>query len=253
MRRWTRLLLIVVAMGGSRANAQAVITGHVRDTSGRALPGAQVLLEGAGRETRTDSSGKYLMSVAAESYTVQFRHLGYGPLTRRAKLTRGATTVVDAILAPGEVPQLDTLEVRAPRPRGLGREAFEERRALGLGKFIDSTQLRRMEGRRMSDVLRDQGVRVWATKGPVAAYYAANPIKMTINGQPECFMSVILDGVTLYRARSRGATPPDISRDFLILNLEAVEVYRGSAQTPLEFASYDLDCGVLVLWTRRGK
>jgi hypothetical protein len=219
-----------------------------------------VVLEGAGRQTRTDSSGKYRIAAEPETYTVVFRQLGYGPLTRRARLTRGGNTIMDAVLAPGDVPQLDTVEVRALRPRGIGREAFEERRALGLGKFLDSAQLRRMEARRLADVLRDQGVRVVAANGPITRFYAANPVKMTPLGQPSCYMSVILDGVTIYRARNivpgrQGGEepPPDLSRDFNILNMEAIEVYRGSAQVPLEFSGYNVDCGVIVLWTRRGK
>ena len=253
MRSHLQGLLVLVGVLGSTANAQAVIKGSVQDSSGRPLVGVQVTLEGTGRETRTDSSGRYLLSVAPETYSVRFRQLGYGPLTRRAQLIRGASTVVDAVLAPGDVPQLDTVEVRAIRPRGLGREGFDERRALGLGKFLDSAQLRTMEGRKLHDVLRDQGVRIWQTKGRYNANFASNPIKLTMSGQPECYMSVILDGVAIYRARSRTEVPPDFSRDFMIMSLESVEVYRGAAQTPLEFSGYDLDCGVIVMWTRRRK
>lgn len=84
------------------------------------------------------------------------------------------------------------------------------------------------------------------------SFYAVSPTKSNMDGTPSCYMSVFLDGVAFYRTGSN-MPPPDMSREFMIMNLEAIEVYRGSAQIPMEFSGRGSDCGVIVLWTRRGK
>jgi hypothetical protein len=234
------------------ATAQAVLRGIVRDTAGRPLSGAQVMLEGSRFQARTDSSGSYSISADPGSHTVLFRHLGYEPQEKRTRLVRGEVVVVNATLVRGDAPELDTVNVRGARPRGVGREAFGERRALGLGKFVDSAQIRKWESRRTSEVLRELGVRMWTVKGPYQEELAANPIKLNQEGQPSCFMTVILDGTTIYRSGSR-TPPPDFRREFQLMSLEAIEVYRTAAQVPQEFAGRGVDCGVIVLWTRRGK
>jgi hypothetical protein len=36
-------------------------------------------------------------------------------------------------------------------------------------------------------------------------------------------------------------------------NITAVEIYRGPAETPGEFLDSDAQCGVVLVWTRRGR
>lgn len=244
MRRWIVCGVALVTMSRA-ADAQALITGQVRDSAGNALVGAQVLLQGTSHEARTDSAGRYRISAEPETYSVLFRQLGYGPLTRRARLTRGGTTVVDAVLAVGDVPQLDTVEARAQRPRGFGRQGFQDRRTLGLGKFIDSTILRKSEARRLSEMLREYGVRMVSRDMHNRKYFAVHPTK-------GCYMTVYLDGVALYRSGARGEIPPDFAYELSIRSFEAIEIYRSLAELPMEFAGRDSECGVIALWTRRG-
>jgi len=63
-------------------------------------------------------------------------------------------------------------------------------------------------------------------------------------------MSVMLNGAVLYQGGS-GRRPPDFSRDIRVSELEAIEVYRSSAEAPPEFGGTTGACGVIVLWTRR--
>jgi len=63
---WARVLLVVAfaAVGASKASAQSVIAGVVKDTSGAILPGvtveasSDVLIEKS-RSVTTDSEGRY--------------------------------------------------------------------------------------------------------------------------------------------------------------------------------------------------
>jgi hypothetical protein len=43
----------------------------------------------------------------------------------------------------------------------------------------------------------------------------------------------------------------DVS-EYLVQDLEAMEIYTGTARVPLEFELGNASCGVVVLWTRTG-
>jgi hypothetical protein len=80
---------------------------------------------------------------------------------------------------------------------------------------------------------------------------------LDLAGPSPCWMGVILDGVTLYKAVSTGHVssfpPPDFRKDFQVDNIEAIEVYRSASEVPMEFGGNSASCGVIVLWTTRGR
>ena len=144
-------------LGSVAAHAQAVMSGVVReDSSGRALAGVEVLIEGTKHKAATDNAGRYVLGDLPTGPRVAlFRFVGYRPLRVRLSLTKGDTVLANAVLVPEGIQRLDPVVVSgAPdQPRGLGFEAFEERRRLGFGKFLDSTTLRRYDGRAIASVL----------------------------------------------------------------------------------------------------
>lgn len=66
-----------------RGTAQTVLTGSVReDSSGRGLPGVEVVLLGYGLRTTADAAGRYLLGKLPVGYqVVLFRLVGYGRRT----------------------------------------------------------------------------------------------------------------------------------------------------------------------------
>jgi hypothetical protein len=238
--------------------AQVFIYGVVKeDSSGKPLSRVDVSIEKSNRATRTDSSGHYFLDAPAGNQVVLFRVLGFQVQRVRIISKKNDTTQVDATMLRDVAGQhLDPVAVTGRMPaRGMGREAFAERKANGLGKFIDSTELRKAEGRRLSDFLRGAvGVRMveYRTGTMDVQLRAASPIQMGMDGQPNCWVSVVFDNVTIYRTGSRG-DPPDLGKEFRPENLDAIEYYKNRAETPLEFSALGGDCGVLVLWSRRGK
>jgi TonB-dependent starch-binding outer membrane protein SusC len=241
------------------ALAAQVVRGEVReDSTGRPLAGVEVLIEGSKRQTVTDKAGAYfLVDAPTGSRVVLFRSVGYRPLRLRFEIGKQDTVRIDATLVPEGAQRLEPLDVsgQPKSPRGVGREAFDERRRLGFGKFIDSTELRRFEGRRLSDVLRGRsGIRLvnWRdvdAMQPRPEVRAASTLGADFDGRP-CWMSVFIDGVAVYREGTAGQ-PPDLSRDFPVASLDGVEIYRNASEVPLEFGGSSAGCGVLVLWTRR--
>ncbi|HYC50157.1 MAG TPA: carboxypeptidase-like regulatory domain-containing protein [Gemmatimonadaceae bacterium] len=242
------LVLVAASCAWSAADAQ-LLRGVVSDTTGRGVAGVDVIMEGTQYGTRTDSAGRYRIEARRGDFSVLYRLLGYHPTRSTIRLDDRDTLTRDITLIVADAQQLDPVTVKAPTPRGTGLEAFEERRRLGLGSFLDSVVLRRSEGRRLGDLARElRGLRI-VHRGN--EQYATIANRMDSNGGAACFSTVWLDRQIIYRSGSRDPLV-NLSRDFPIMSLEAVEWYARGAQVPMEFARYS-DCGVLVLWTRRGR
>ncbi len=251
------LTLLAIAAVAQLA-AQAVLTGTVRDEStGKPLGGVEVVIERTVLRALTDPSGKYsFTNTPAGRFTVLFRSVGYMPV-REFVVLKADTVWANQVMAPSTL-RLDSVFVTAKPagPRGLGLEAFEERRAMGFGRFIDSLELRRSEHLRTPDLLRRiQGITV-APSG--SKHIAVSNRRAGPDGQ-RCPMAVFLDGVAIYKSEAPvsgpGGGPPRIPppqlEDFQIANLAAVEVYRSAGEVPIEFSGAGSACGALVLWTRR--
>jgi len=253
---------------GTRARAQSVITGIVReDSTGRPLSGVEVSVEGSKQSVRTDSAGRFAVTVPSGMPLATFRLLGYES-SRQRIIAKRDTVHADVSLVRNAATELPAVQVRAANHASdFGREGITGRRALGFGKFIDSAALRTREGRQLSDVLRElTGVRMQEVRDPnswVVHVRAISPIAgptqtqqyqdVIVRGAPPCWVSVFLDGVGLYRSDRTTANgePPDLSRDILVSNLDAVEYYRGASEVPQEFGGSNANCGALVLWSRR--
>jgi hypothetical protein len=248
--RWlthAAILFGLASLGGSPLRGQAAVTGTVRDDStGQAVAHAEVLIEALGRRAETDARGRFALSGLPPGMRLMLvRRVGYHPVSLVLRLAPDDTSRVEITLerAIVHLAPLEVTEAPPRRPRGLGREAFEERRRMGFGEFIDSTVLRRHEHLQLPDLLRRyQGIYVRPTDsfgGGVA-----------MSARRYCPMQVFLDGAILYRPGQ--GPPPDLKRLVDISSLEAVEIYRSVAGTPIEFGGHTAACGTLVLWTRRG-
>jgi hypothetical protein len=237
-----------------------VITGTVRaDSSGQPVSGVEVLLQTGGRKAVTNSSGRFVFeSIQPGSYTALFRLVGFRPILQSVRVTGRDTVWVNPLLVAGavELPPIETV-AEENRPRGSGLEAFEERRKMGFGEFIDSKELRELEHLRLGEVLRRRTrVVLKGPRGGPANFSAGQPVyasgsrQVGPSGLP-CWMQVIVDGQPLYRS-GLDKVPPDLHNEFTTSEMEAIEVYYGAGGTPSEFNSAGAACGTIVLWTRRG-
>ena len=241
-RAFTAIVCLILA--GSALPAQTVLKGTVRaDGSGLPLAGIEVILVGSDRHTVSDTLGRYsLVGAPRGRRMLLFRAVGYRPVQEWVLLGTEDTVWANAtMLAAAKQLSPITVTERPAAPRGMGVEAFEERRRMGFGKFIDSAELRRSEHLGLVDLLRRlPGIEF---VGAGRHWYAASARKHGPDGT-KCLMDVILDGVPIN-------SPPDLSW-FEPWSLQAVEVYRSAAEVPIEFGGASAACGVLVLWTKRG-
>ncbi len=124
--------LFVVSTRTLQAQAPAVLTGVVRDSSGAPLRDVEVILRDAGRATRSDERGQFsLNDVSPGAYVVWFRRLGYRSVEFNWAARVGERTSVEVALQ--EIPrQLDPVVVRAEEDKTAAA------RASILGLVIDT-------------------------------------------------------------------------------------------------------------------
>ncbi len=250
-----RMTAALVLLGAVSLSAQTVVTGTVRsDSTGTPLVAVDVLVEGTPFRGVTDPSGRYRIELAPGSHVLLFRRVGYRPVRQALRAAPGDTVWVNPLLTPSAV-ELPPLEVNVDenRPRGSGLEGFDERRKQGFGDFIDSAMLREMENRKVGDVLARYTRAKLIRRGD--RVYAHSSRQVGPNGG-NCWMQVIVDGMPVYKPEHqwKGAlgVPPDFSREYVVSEIEAMEVYASAGGTPAEFNSTSAACGTIVIWTRRG-
>ena len=104
MKSRALIIAVVLTMAPAFAQEQGAISGVVRDTSGRVLPGVTVeVVGGIGANLRslvTDAQGRYSVSdLPVGAYTLTFRLSGFTPETRsKVAVTGILSTPLDVVL-----------------------------------------------------------------------------------------------------------------------------------------------------------
>lgn len=240
-RSWrvmTAALLMLVAPAEASGQGRAVLIGRVvSDSNETPVRGAEVVLEGVRVTTTTDAAGAFRLSgLPAGRHRVVVRQIGFEPAATDLLLSDRDTVAIVVHLRASPV-VLDSLVVTAPEGRPLrpDLQALEGRKRMGLGKIFNADDLAAFEGRSILDVLRRyatiEGGGVFSRRGPTSFQ------------QRRCPMQVIVNGVPLSRF--------NFDVDLRLEDLGGLEIYLGSATTPLIFErGTNAMCGVIVLWTR---
>jgi hypothetical protein len=267
MMRTARLVLLVLATPVVAAIAQTgVLFGRVLDAqSGAPLANAEINF--AQKRVTTDSSGKYrLTDVAAGVNAIQVRRLGYELLQQNVSVIIGVESETDFRLA--RVVSLDTVQTKATAIKYISPALtqFEERRKMGIGKFIDEATMRKNDDRTLGNTLkRLPGVRVHiynsseyvassrssggGQAGALRGGGAPRADPQRADSPRACWVAVYLDGLMIYNGDPRQAAP-DMNK-ILVRELAGAEFYSGSASAPAQFSAIkSSDCGVLLLWSR---
>jgi hypothetical protein len=258
--RFARVDVVVDPQPKAATNVaqESAFAGTVLSSSKREpLRGVEVSLPQLGLSARTNDSGAFRINdVPAGAHVVWLRHVGYAPLTLQLGFVANDITKRQFLLA--NVQTLDSVIIAATRP---ALPEFEDRRKLGIGHFLAREELAKQENRRMSEILsRVAGLRIARASGGSQAWvvggrgmgtaYQPDRTSTALGAQPACYADVWLDGAVVYRGDMAGAMLWDVN-SITAGGLEAVEFYA-NAQTPLRYSRPNMECGVLLLWTRRG-
>jgi hypothetical protein len=263
MRRISLLLAILLALPSSVAaqGRRAAMDIRIFDASTKSpIEGARVAVTGTQQSAVSDSTGRVRVGgLAAGVHFVEASRIGYQTERFAAQFTAGDTLMaeVDLIAAPVA---LQGITAESERRGALHGTGFFERRDAGHGVFLTAADISKMSLERAVDIFRRvSGVRV--------VRYSEGPGKLTYDrvasrrgsislgnarqkgavtpggGAGECFMDVYLDGT--HRTDSGNS-----ALDFPPERIQAIEVFRGPSEIPVQYNSTGSACGVILVWTR---
>jgi hypothetical protein len=264
IRHVVGLALVALACFGLRADAQTgTLTGAVmRDSAGHEIRGAAITVPQLGRQTFSNFLGDYIIGdLPAGTYLVVVRAVGFTPARDSVVIRDGQKVQREFILQAAPI-QLDSVRVESTAPRTYispNLQGFEERRKVGLGHFIDETELRKNDDRSLANVIVSHvpGILAMSSgRGTLLATHrtttCGGPVFAGCKpGQaPVCYATVYIDGVLVYEmAKAPGMGAPDFGR-MDVRQFAAVEYYAGGATVPVQYNATGSGCGVFLLWTR---
>jgi hypothetical protein len=225
------------------------IVGTVTDwTTGEPLPGSTVTLRGGDRRVTTDVDGRFVFpDLDYGVYVVEVEHLGYGTAREAFYLNGGSTATVEVALSVDAI-EVDPIVVTVDRGRQIFGDLaeFEDRMDRGLGLFLTAEDLeRRGVGPGTPLYVALQGLPSVRVQRQGLGYSVRLRSAFTLSGGA-CEPTLWVDGM-------RYQLDPDIGWGQPVGAIQGVEIYRGAAEVPGEFSGTDASCGVIVIWTKRGR
>jgi hypothetical protein len=126
MMRSNRLFVIFLLLGTTlfphllcAQNDKGSITGHVTDSSGAFLRGAEIELQPTGRIVASNQQGAYFINnLAPGTYTITVTYVGFSLFTKVVNVIAGRVATVDAKMEVNS--QKDSIVVTAERASGSG-------------------------------------------------------------------------------------------------------------------------------------
>jgi hypothetical protein len=191
-------------------------------------------------QTETDARGNFaLQAPGPGEYYVRAERLSYTTVTDGifafASEVGEMSIVLFMLPQPTELEGIDVRIEREQTRRRLRSAGFYERAAMGFGRHIGPDEIDRRPIFTFSDFLRGiPGVR-----------FQNEAIQFSGGLTGECSPNIYIDGAQVFQ-------------DFGITTLiqpeevEGIEVYRGVAQTPMEWGGLNGSCGVILIWTKVG-
>ncbi|MCE1201212.1 MAG: TonB-dependent receptor [Bacteroidia bacterium] len=227
------LLTFMLVMLGAGLMAQT-ITGTVRDKStGEALPGASVYVQGTTLGTVTDIDGKYKLEISAGTVTISASFVGYKNASQRVVAAKGQSLSINWQLEPESL-MLDELVV-------IGYGVQQKSVVTGAISGVRAKDIQNMPVTRLEQALqgRTSGLTIAASSGqPGAGATVRVRGTTTINNSDPLY---IVDGV-----------PVDVGGlDYLnAADIESVEVLKDAASAAIYGAR--AANGVIIVTTRKG-
>ena len=230
--------------------AQARIAGTVVDRESELpLADVRITVEPGSIERITDAGGRFaLPPLDNGTYVVRFEHFGHVERVDTLRVTRPGEVDGRITLAPAPV-ELDPLDVEATASPVLARAGFYERRADGLsGTFLDRREIEKQDPKKFTDLFFSvRGVSMRNRQIGMELIRFRREVSMRGASDDGCIPDLYIDGHITggapgsSRLESHNIVDPSA--------IEGVEVYVG-ASTPI---AYKNACGVILVWTRRGR
>ena len=236
------VFLAALAFAGSRAEAQQrILRGIVTDSAGYPLSNVDIRIMEIGRAARSDAKGHFAFErISDRIVDLTFRRLGYELRRVRVSLINGEGDSLRVVMRL-EPLLLKPVEIQEERHPFFAE--YERRRERGIGSFITQKDLEKLNTSAPSDAFRRMpgmivspgGVRFVSSIGMTGARNGAR--------STGCAPTIWMDG--------QAAVGMEID-EIRAQDIHGIEIYRGAATTPPQFAKYGTaQCGTIVVWTRR--
>jgi hypothetical protein len=253
------VLLAAVCIAHPLFAQSAIFTGRVlTDPDERPIAGARLEIRALGRSVVTDSTGTFrLTGIPVGTHDVHVRAVGYDSVVTRLDFTGAGIDGADFLMR-AIATKLDRVDVTATRKTVMDYRLseFNERRATGLGRFLDSTVFARERERDIDAVL------IANIPGLRLRRVGSKQVLASTRGGRVCFPQIVVDGMSVYSGDDKNA-PRGISGEPLqIFDIRTITTrdviafeYHNPATTPLRFNATAMGadgsfCGTAIFWTR---
>ena len=236
---------LTIDLSDSTRQFRGRVTGKV--TSGGApVAQAQVALLGGTQTARTDGDGAFVLDrLPTGTHTIEARAIGYLRQRRDVQLRPDQPLTVDLALNRAAV-ELPELTVRAERA-SAGWTGFERRRQLGLGSvFMPRADITRRRSIYVQDLFKGvAGIRV-ETIG--ANDYQIFSLRGGAGLSTACAPTIYVDGIRIPSDPESGNGLPVTPEE-----VDGIEIHQSISSAPFEYQASGQNCGVILIWTRRGR
>lgn len=239
------------------------------DPTEKPLANAEIILTALKRSTRSDSAGNFVFTgLPAGRHVMVVRLVGYEPTNSEISVSGSQKFEADFLLKPVTT-KLAAVDVKA-KTENSGRWAirlqeFEERRSMGIGKFMTEADFADEGGRSVGAIMIkkiagmkvvQQNGRQWLASLRATKMFSCKPGACGSTMEqvpPGCYMQIIVNGIIRYNG-SAGQSMYDLN-ELNASDIIGLEFYT-TATTPLQYnatrGSNMGACGTVIFWTKNG-
>jgi TonB-dependent starch-binding outer membrane protein SusC len=245
------LAFLLAPPGQAAAQTTGTIQGEITDqSSGRALPGAQVAIPGTRVSVASGSNGRFLLTgVPAGEVTVRVQLIGYQTEEQTITLAQGATATLNFQLSTRAL-AMDEMVVT-----GVG-QATERRQLTASVSVLGEQMIAEAPVQSLEQLL--QGRVAGSTVSMVSAQPGTGAL-INFRGVSSVIASqtpvIYVDGVRVDNSQSTsggtGGEQSSALAELMTSDIERIEITRGGAASTL-YGS-DAATGVIQIFTKRGR
>lgn len=225
--------------------------------TGDPIEGVEVADIMGGNKSMTTNTGTVsLLFLPDGGGIIRLRKVGYEVQTMMASISPADTAPITVILSRATALPTVVVKDSAPKFNSPGLKGFEERRRTGIGSYIGADEMRKNDDKVLSDLIGTRMPGLRTTPGRSGAQYLLSTRKMCAGSsfvdvcrQPNCYVSVYIDGAKVFDAGMGLALAPDFGR-MSVQDYAGAEFYASGASAPPQYNVTDQGCGVLILWSR---
>jgi Carboxypeptidase regulatory-like domain/TonB-dependent Receptor Plug Domain len=222
-----------------RDSMPATLIGHVVDTSGAGVAGAEITLNKSDKvHAISGDSGEFrIAGISPGTLVFNVRRIGFEAASFTAVLKPGKTQRAKFAITP-TAQALPAVAVSDTASKTHWLDDFTRRQSTNRGTFISRAQIERSAARSGTDIVRQvPGIRLVPRRGGVGYQVLMTRSDGPRSCVPQMFVHNMPYSGTL--------------EDFIAEDIEAVEVYSGVSEIPAELDKGGRGmCGAIVVWTR---